>query len=285
MADIANPPIQPGPGEPTVSAPSILNGARLNPNISLTTGSAVCVRECECPQGRAIDHCAAPDPAPFTPLAEAFKYEFRPFAWRAFDSDELDENCAVDDDTLALLDEIVASGAPYMLGQELDSAPLTGGPSLQSEATPAPDVTGPVHPVDAIAQLLRITSKNGQTRNTFIAADHILPALVESGVATQVNGQWRILGRPAIFSPGISGDGPDGRAAAADTSWIYIVKGSVDYNWAPVNWADIGLSGELTEEQMNLIYFQAEAHGVVRFNPECAFAIEICIRHESCCGA
>ncbi len=281
MAD-RDPIEQADPGQPVVTAPTILNGARRNTALDPYAGSRICVSPCQCPTGWARN-CTPnydPDAEPFDDVEDCESFDFYGFDWFAVDTDSLDE-CAGCGDIQQRLAEITAQGAAFMLGRELDSAPLTGNASLQSESIAIS--TNPAHPADALTMLLHAAGLKGQYRSTFIGADYLLPTLLEAGLVAQVNGQWRLAGRPIIFSPGISGDGPGGAAADAGTAWLYLVNGSVDYNWQPVNWADIDLTGIAEDVRKNQVHAQAITSGIVRFNPLCTHAVPVCLKHESCC--
>ena len=246
MADL-EPIDQDPPGQPNVTAPTILTGARRNTALDPYRGSRICVEPCACPEGY---------PRPCTPNApeepicledtvdDCQSFTFEGFDWQALDEGDLDE-CGGCGDIEDRVNEIVASGAAYMLGQEIDSAPLTGNPSLQEWALDiAPGIVA--HPADATAMLMHAAARKGQYRSTFVGADHMLPTLLEAGLVTQVNGQWRLAGRPIIFSPGISGLGPLGVDPGPGAAYLYHIGGSVDYNWTPVNFSSMASTAPQT---------------------------------------
>lgn len=284
MADL-EPLDQADPGQPVVTAPTILNGARLNNSLDTYAGSRTCYKPCVCPT--AMPRACTPNYDPDADMPGDIEEEcesitFDGFDWFAIDSTDLDE-CGGCGDMIDMLNETVASGAAYIIGREIDSAPLTGNPSLQSEAIDiAPGIVS--HPADALAMLIQAAALKGHYRSTFIAPDHLQPALEESGLLRQVNGQWRLSGRPIVFSPGITGLGPAGVDPGPGAAYIYLVGGAIDYNWSPVNWADIGVTGTVEDVRKNQVCARAQASGIVRFNPLCIHAIAVCLKHVSCCA-
>ena len=278
MADL-DPTDQEAPGQPVVTAPTILTGARLNTSLDPIAGSRICVKPCECPQGfpRACTPNATDEQICLEPnIGESESFTFNGFDWQALDEQHLDE--CDGDNIVQNVAEVAASGAAYMIGRELDSAPLTGNPSLQEYAI---DVAAGLvaHPADAVTMLMHASAKKGQYRSTFIGADHLLPTFLEASLVSQVNGQWRLAGRPIIFSPGISGLGPAGYDPGASGAYLYLVSGSVDYNFDPLSYSAIAAA-----ERLNTQLALARASAIVRFNPLCVHAVAVCMAHESCCA-
>ena len=276
MADLT-PLDQADPGQPAVTAPTILNGARLNSSLDVLAGSRMCVSPCQCPQGhiRACTPNYDPDAViDMAALEDTDSHTFNGIDWFAFDEGDIFE-CAEADSIETRLAEIVVDGAAFMLGRELDSAPLSGNPSLQTEAIHINQGGVPAHPRDGVSMLMQASALKGQYRSTFFAADHMLPAL--QPMLNLVNGQWRLLGRPIVFSPGISGDGPAGVAADPGTGYLYLAKGAADYNISVPSFTGA------TAERLNTQYGKTQVSGIIRFNPSCVHAIRICLKHESCC--
>ena len=278
MADLT-PLDQADPGQPVVTAPTILNGARRNTTLDPLAGSRMCVSPCQCPQGH-VRPCTpnydADTEHDDSVLEECESFTFDGFDWFAFDEGDIHE-CGSCDNIETRLAEIVAEGAAYMLGQELDSAPLTGNPSLQTESVLVNAGGLPAHPRDAASMLMQASALKGQYRSTFFAADHMLPAL--QPMLSQVNGQWRLLGRPIVFSPGISGDGPAGAPADPGTGYLYLAKGAADYNLSEPDFTGA------TAERLNREYGRTHMRGIIRFNPACVHAVQVCLKHESCCAS
>lgn len=265
-----------------VPYPSILSVARRNTRLNTTRGVSFGARACNHPNGW-------PDPCKLAELeppiergekcvnSQYDEIEFDPFQWYDLELADCYDPVA---DLQGLAEQTVVNGTSYILANELDSAPIgIGNPSLQSSAI---DISGGnvLAPQDGLAQLLKALHERAHLGGILWGPYHAVPALMPFSTSRPTTTGFEMVGLP--YGPGLSGNGPLGIPAETGAAWIYATTSYVEYNFdEPRPYDRSGLS---KSERMNRAGSESFRRGIIRFNPFCVFATQICLTGLNCCA-
>ena len=278
MADTNLAPITAGVG---AAIASMVTATRNNTQLDLENSTHFMGRECgQQVQGWADVCTPVTNPDHKCKSACYVPHEFRP--WTIFSLEECGPLGEINLQNAA--NQLVEDGTAWALSRELQSAPWTGNPSLQSAAVDLTPPDGAMHAIDGMAMLLQALAIRGQGAGVFHAAMAILPSLTNDSLAQYVNGQVRGPGNlPINPGPGLTGVGPDS-TGNIDNDWegyIYVTTRQVEWNVGPV--FAYGPNGEMMTDFTNTRRAEAMRRAAIRFDPGCVFAVRVCLRHETCC--
>lgn len=277
LVGIENAPIAEGAG---IACPSIATNTRRNTRLDTVRGTVFPYRKCNQVQGW-LDPCQ-PDYDPDAHKCTAACWgvaNFQPFTIYDLEG----TFCPVPAyDLQEWADEAVIDGTNWALSTELQSAPWSGNPSLQSSAV---DLTGSgaLHPTDAIAVLMRAMRMTGHGKGVLHVPNETLPAFDDllryNGAVLRGPGNL-----PVNPGPGLTGIGPDstGNIDIDGEPYIYITSQQVEWNVSGIEQYGPG-SGEMRHNRTNSTWAEALRRGILRFNPSCVFAVRVCIKNISCC--
>lgn len=273
------------PIETTRAGLSVLNTMRRNTDLSVSGDTTFFARSCGHVQGW-------PDPCSPSYDPDAVKcagpqwseHTFRKFTFFDLDlADCLDPEMSPDATTRSL----VEADSGYAIATELQSAPWSGSPSLQSTAVDLTPASGAVHPKDLWSIGLAAITGAGFGSSSVVVPPIALGAL--DSELRYVNGTVRGPGNLSIITgPGLTGVGPDdtGNISTPGEATVYFLTSTVEYHLSEaVDYFATNGSTTFTAHRLNRTYAETLRHGKVRFNPTCVYAVRVCLRNESCCGA
>lgn len=273
------------PRLPDLSAPIPLSGMVRNPRLSVCSEHVEHYSNCVLPKFW-LDPC---DPAYDGNPDKCTSREWDAELFRPFTFYDVESTPCVDPliDPQDMANQVVSESTAWALTRVLqDGAGITTA-SLQSVAVDlSPSSLAPLDPCEAVAKLLMEMSTRGIGRYTIHAPMWALPAMEVGGLVRQVGGVYRTSGNvPVNFGIGFTGTGPDitGNEPGSDQAvYIYATRGRVEYNTGDI--VQYAPEGTIIAPRMNTAAAEALRQAIVKFDPECAFAIRVCLRKVSCCA-
>lgn len=273
------------PTLPDLSAPIPLSGMVRNESLNVCERHVEHYSNCVLPKFW-LDPC---DPAydgnpDKCTSREWFQELFRPFTFY-----DVESTPCVDPliDPQAMADQVVSESTAWALTRVLQDGAGISTASLQSCSLDLSPVScTALDPCEALAKLIMEMSTRGIGRYTIHAPIWTLPAFLSSGLVRPVGGIYRgPAGVPINFGIGFTGTGPNGTGnipGSSHAAYVYATRGRVEYNYGPV--IRYAPEGTLIQPRWNTAQAEALRQAVVKFDPECAFAIRVCLAKPSCCA-
>lgn len=267
------PPIEPAP----TAATTVLSTARLNSQLSLDGATDFRWRSCGHPKG--WPHPCSPSYNPDAEKCPGTTYGTTRFDKFTFydvvDADCLDPDINLDQETL----DMVLTGSAWAVATELESAPWTGNPSLQSTATLL-NPAGALSPSGALSLGLAAVSATALGLGSIIAPLTAIPAL-QPWLTNRNGGMFGPGGIRIITGPGLTGNNLLDTNVPGEAT-IYFLSSPVEYNLS---------TPELLLDQRgqrnlrhNTSGQEAIRRAKLRFNPSCVWAVRVCLVDETCCA-